>query len=440
MNAITTTQPDPRSIRRVVISSVVGTAIEWYDFFLYATASALVFAKLFFPAFDPVVGTIAAFGTFAVGYLARPLGAIVFGHLGDRVGRKSALVTTLTIMGLCTCVIGLLPNYEAIGVWAPLLLILMRFCQGLAVGGEWGGAVLIVVESAPAARRGFYGAFPQLGVPLGLIISTGIFKLVAGLPEADFLVWGWRIPFLLSIVLVGIGLFIRLNVGESAAFAALQAEEGVAKAPLVELLRDHGGKVLLAVGTRFATDITFNVVNVFVLAYGTQQLGLERGLLLNAIIAGSFVALFTIPAFGRLSDSIGRRTVFVGGCVFVALYGFLFFALIATREPAIVILAFVGGVALSQPCVYGVQSTWFAEVFGTRVRYTGASLPYQVAGILTSAPTPLIAAYLYAQYGSTTPIAGYIALTAILSLVCAIFLGETYRRALGEPSVVPSAT
>jgi metabolite-proton symporter len=430
MNAATGRLPSRYDLRRIVLSSVVGTAIEWYDFFLYATASALVFAKLFFPAFDPVVGTIASFGTFAVGYLARPLGAIAFGHLGDRVGRKSALVTTLTTMGLCTCIIGLLPNYDAIGVWAPLLLIVMRFCQGLAVGGEWGGAVLIVVESAPADRRGFYGAFPQLGVPLGLIVSTSIFKLVSGLPEAQFLAWGWRIPFLLSIVLVGIGLFIRLSVEESPAFAAMEAEDGVAQAPLVELLRNHGGKVLLAIGTRFATDITFNVINVFVLAYGTQQLGLDRGLLLDAIIAGSVAALFTIPAFGRLSDSIGRRTVFVGGCVFVAAYGFIFFSLLATRQPAVVILAFVGGVALSQPCVYGVQSTWFAEAFRTRVRYTGASLPYQVAGILTSAPTPLIAAYLYAQYGSTLPIAGYIASTAILSLVCAVFLGETYRRTL----------
>ncbi len=430
MSTTATTMPAQANIRRIVLSSVVGTAIEWYDFFLYATASALIFNQLFFPTFDPMVGTIAAFGTFAVGYLARPLGAVAFGHLGDRVGRKSALVATLTIMGVCTCIIGLLPGYATIGVWAPALLIALRFCQGLAVGGEWGGAVLIVVESAPGHRRGFFGAFPQIGVPLGLIVSTSVFKLVASLPQPQFLSWGWRVPFLLSIVLVAIGLFIRLAVAESPAFAALRAEDGIAKAPLVELLRDHGRNVLLALGTRFATDITFNVINVFVLAYAVQTLGLDRGMMLNAIIAGSCVALATIPLFGRLSDAVGRRTVFVGGCVFVAAYGFVFFWLLRTQQPWLVILAYVGGAAISQPCVYGVQSTWFAEIFGTRVRYTGASLPYQCAGILTSAPTPLIAAFLYAQYGATLPIAGYIAATAALSLVCALCLPETFRRPL----------
>jgi len=438
MTTMTDGRVERSNINRVLVSSVMGTAIEWYDFFLYATASALVFGKLFFPSFDPMVAIIAAFGTFAVGYFARPLGAVFFGHLGDRIGRKAALVATLTIMGVCTCVIGLLPNYDAIGVWAPALLIALRFCQGLAVGGEWGGAVLLVVESAPAHRRGFYGSFPQLGVPLGLIISTFVFKLVAGLPDAQFLSWGWRIPFLLSIVLVAIGLFIRLQVAESPAFAALKEQEDVAKAPLIELLRRQGREVLLAVGTRFATDITFNVINVFVLAYATQQLGFPRGLLLNAIMVGSVVALMTLPIFGRLSDSIGRRTVFIGGCVFVALYGFAFFPMLATGNPTMIVLAYVGGIALSQACVYGVQSTWFAEIFGTRVRYTGASLPYQIAGILTSAPTPLIAAYLFAEYHATLPIAGYIAATALLSLVCAVFLGETYRRDLTVQPAAPA--
>lgn len=430
MSSTSTTPTSQSGIARIVLSSVVGTAIEWYDFFLYATASALIFNHLFFPDFDPTAGTIAAFGTFAVGYVARPIGAIAFGHLGDRVGRKSALVTTLMIMGVCTCIIGLLPTYASIGVWAPVLLIALRFCQGLAVGGEWGGAVLIVVESAPADRRGFYGAFPQIGVPIGLIVSTFVFKLVASLPEAQFLSWGWRVPFLLSIALVAIGLFIRLNVDESPAFAALRAEDGVAKSPLIELLRDNGRNVLLALGTRFATDITFNIINVFVLAYAVQTLGIDRGMMLNAIIAGSCVALVTIPLFGRLSDAIGRRTVFLGGCVFVAIYGFAFFWLLGTQQTWLVILAYVGGAAVSQPCVYGVQSTWFAEIFGTRVRYTGASLPYQVAGILTSAPTPLIAALLYSQFGSTLPIAGYIAATAAISFLCALCLAETYRRPL----------
>ena len=425
-----TTALDGALVRRILVSSVVGTAIEWYDFFLYATASALVFNKLFFPSFDPVVGTIAAFGTFAVGYLARPLGAVFFGHFGDRIGRKIALVTTLMIMGIATALIGLLPTYETLGFWAPAALVALRFLQGFAVGGEWGGAVLMVVESAPPQKRGFYGAFPQTGVPLGLVLSTLVFKLVASLPDADFLSWGWRIPFLISLLLVCVGLFIRLTVAESPVFEAAKARREVATAPLIELLRRHPANIILTIGTRFATDITFNVINVFVLAYGTQQLGLSRGLLLNAIIAGSIVALATLPLFGRLSDRIGRRTVFMGGCVFVTAYGFLFFALLHTLESSVIVLAYVGGIALSQACVYGVQSTWFAEIFGTRVRYTGASLPYQIAGIITSAPTPLIAAYLFAAYRSTVPISAYIAATALLSLICAYFLAETYRRDL----------
>src|SRR3954447_4758174 len=391
-SGIAHTAEEKSMMRRVLATSVVGTAIEWYDFFLYATASALVFNTLFFPTFDPLVGTILSFGTFFVGYVSRPLGAIVFGHFGDRIGRKVSLVATLLIMGLATFIIGCLPTYDTIGFWAPALLILLRFMQGFGVGGEWGGAVLMVVEYSPANRRGFFGSWPQWGVPLGLLLSTGVFALVANQPQEQFLVWGWRIPFLLSIVLIAIGLFIRLRVSESPRFEAVKNKGVQAKAPLIELLRKHPKDVLLAVGTRFATDITFNVINVFVLAYATQQLGLPRGLLLNAIMVGSVVALMTLPIFGRLSDSIGRRTVFIAGCVFVALYGFAFFPMLATGNATVIVLAYLGGIALSQACVYGVQSTWFAEIFGTRVRYTGASLPYQIAGILTSAPTPLIAA------------------------------------------------
>ena len=427
-----TSTPDPKMIKRVLMSSVVGTAIEWYDFFLYATASALVFAKLFFPTFDPVVGTIAAFGTFAVGYIARPFGAVFFGHFGDRIGRKVTLVATLMIMGVATFIIGILPTYESIGVWAPALLILMRFCQGLGVGGEWGGAVLLVVESAPDDKRGFFGSFPQLGVPIGLLLSTGVFSLVSSLPNDQFLSWGWRIPFLLSVVLIAIGLFIRLRVIESPVFEEVRATRTVVKAPLIELFKRHPKEIFLALGTRFATDITFNVINVFMLAYGTQQLGLSKSFFLNAILIGCAVELFTLPLFGKLSDRIGRRAVYMMGAVFVALYGFLFFMLVQTRDPVYIILAYIGGLAVSQASVYAVQSTWFAELFGTRVRYTGASLPYQIAGIITSGPAPLISAWLFATYKSTFPIAGYIAITAVLSLVCAYFLAETFRRRLDD--------
>ena len=427
---------DERSMmQRVLVTSVIGTAIEWYDFFLYATASALVFAKLFFPTFDPIVGTIAAFGTFAVGYLSRPIGAIVFGHFGDRIGRKVSLVSTLLIMGIATFIIGLLPTYDTIGVWAPALLILMRFMQGFGVGGEWGGAVLMVVEYAPADKRGFFGSWPQFGVPLGLLMSTGVFALAANLPQDQFLSWGWRIPFLLSIVLIGIGLFIRLRITESPRFEAIKEKGVQAKAPLIELLRRHPKNLLLALGTRFATDITFNIINVFALAYGTQQLGLPRSMLLNGVLIGCAVELFTIPFFGWLSDRIGRRTVYLIGCGIVFVYGFLFFALLHTKQPEMIYLAYVGGLALSQASVYAVQSTWFAELFGTRVRYTGASLPYQIAGIITSGPAPLISTWLFSSFQAVWPIMAYIGITTVLSFVCAYYLVETYRRDLdAEPA------
>ena len=329
--------PDRSMINRILISSVVGTAIEWYDFFLYGTAAALIFGKLFFPSFDPLVGTIAAFGTFAIGYVARPFGAIFFGHFGDRIGRKVTLVATLMIMGIATFIIGILPTYDTIGVWATILLVTMRFIQGLGVGGEWGGAVLLVVESAPEGKRGFFGSFPQLGVPIGLLLSTGVFALVSQLPNEQFLAWGWRIPFLLSVVLIGIGLFIRLRVIESPMFEGIKASGTLVKAPLIELLKRHPKEIVLALGTRFATDITFNVMNVFMLAYGTQQLGLPRSFFLNAILIGCAVELFTLPLFGKLSDRIGRQKVYLMGAVFVAIYGFLFFQLVETRDPMYII-------------------------------------------------------------------------------------------------------
>lgn len=433
MSTVTLSQPlENTMFRRVMISSVVGTAIEWYDFFLYATASALVFAQLFFPRFDPMVGTIAAFGTFMIGYISRPFGAILFGHFGDRIGRKTTLVTTLMIMGIATFIIGILPTYESIGIWAPALLILMRFFQGLGVGGEWGGAVLMVVESAPAEKRGFYGALPQMGVPIGLLLSTAAFAAVAKMPNEQFLAWGWRIPFLISIALIGIGLFIRLRVMESPMFEKVKQSKKVLNAPFIELLRTYPKQIVLAIGTRFATDITFNVINVFMLAYGTQQLGMPRELFLNSILAGCAVALVTLPLFGKLSDMFGRRTVYLWGAVFVMIYGFLFFKLVETKEPMYVVLAYICGIALSQASTYGVQSTWFAELFGTRVRYTGASLPYQIAGIITSGPAPLVSAWLFATYASTTPIALYIAGTGLISFVSAYFLAETFRNRLEE--------
>ncbi len=432
MSASTAPMMDRSMLTRVLVSSVTGTAIEWYDFFLYSTAAALVFPHLFFPSFDPITGTLASFATFAIGYVARPFGAVFFGHFGDKIGRKTTLVTTLMIMGISTFLIGVMPPYSLIGVWAPVLIVLLRLCQGVGVGGEWGGAVVMVVESAPRAKRGYYGSFPQLGVPLGLLASTAVFALVSALPNDSFLSWGWRIPFLVSAALVGVGMFIRLRVQESPVFQEIKQGKKVVKAPLIELFKRHPKDLVLTLGTRFATDITFNIINVFALVYATNQLGLPRSLLLNAIIIGSAVELVTLPLFGKLSDRIGRRAVYLIGAVFVAVYGFAIFPLLDTRNEFLIILMYVIGIAVSQASVYGVQSTWFAELFGTRVRYTGASLPYQIAGIITSGPAPLLATYLFATYNNTVPIALYIALTALISLACAYYLRETFKRGLKE--------
>ncbi|OZM75758.1 MFS transporter [Pseudonocardia sp. MH-G8] len=407
---------------KTAAGTIVGTAIEWYDFFLYGTASALVFGEVFFPEFSSSAGTIAAFGTFAAGYVARPLGAIVFGHFGDRIGRKAMLVTTLLIMGAASTLIGVIPSYDSIGVWAPILLVVLRLVQGLAVGGEWGGAVLIAVEDAPSHRRALFGTFPQLGVPLGLLLSTAVMSLVAGMSEEDFLNWGWRLPFLFSAFLVVVALLIRLQLPETDAFKQLKETRTEVKVPLFEALRRHPKNLLLALGTRFATDITFNVANVFMLTYGTTELGYSRQSMLNAIIIASAVELITIPVFGVIADRIGKRRMFMLGSAFVAVYGFMFFWLVESGEGGPLIIAYIFALAFSQASVYAVQSALFAELFPPNVRYTAASLPYQFAGVITSGPAPLIATSLFLYFEDTWPIAVYIALTAVISLVSAYFM------------------
>lgn len=417
----TSTYSRSRTVKTAA-GTIVGTAIEWYDFFLYGTAAALVFGQIFFPSFSSSVGVIAAFGTFAAGYLARPIGAIVFGHFGDKVGRKAMLVTTLLIMGVSSTLIGAIPSFEAIGVWAPILLVTLRLVQGLAVGGEWGGAVLIAVEDAPSHRRGLFGTFPQLGVPLGLLLSTAVFSLVASLPNDAFLSWGWRIPFLFSSVLVVVALLIRLQLPETSSFENVRKSGSEAKVPLFEALRRHPKNLLLALGTRFATDIMFNVANVFMLTYGTAELGFPRQLMLNAIIIASVVELVTLPLFGILADKVGKRNMFMIGCVFVAIYGFVFFWMVGTRDQGLLIVAYILALALSQASVYSVQGALFAELFPANIRYTATSLPYQLAGIITSGPAPLIATSLFVYFGATWPIALYIGVTALISLACAYYM------------------
>jgi MHS family shikimate/dehydroshikimate transporter-like MFS transporter len=425
----------PASFRRVVVSSMLGTAIEWYDFFLYGTAAALVFNRLFFPTLDPLAGTMAAFASYAVGFFARPLGGIIFGHFGDRLGRKSMLVTTLVMMGVATFLVGLLPTYDQIGLWAPALLVALRIVQGLAVGGEWGGAVLMVAEHAGPGRRGFFVSWVQVGVPVGLLLATGVFALFTHLPEASFLAWGWRIPFLVGIVLTGLGFFIRLKVMESPVFAQARQTEKAPSLPIVEVLRAHKKNVLLSMGARMAENAFFYIFTVWVLSYATQHLDLPRSSLLNGVLIGSAVQLVTIPLFGALSDRIGRKPVYLGGTVFLLAMVLPFFWLVGTRSEPLVWLAIVLGM-VGHSALYGPQAAFFSELFGTRTRYTGASLGYQLAAPFAGGLAPLIASGLLRWSGGETwPIAVYLGVLAAITIVSVLLAAETNRADLSEEPV-----
>ena len=423
-----------QSVRKVALASFVGTTIEWYDFFLYGTAAALVFGDLFFPEAEPLVGTLLAFSTYAVGFAARPIGGIVFGHFGDRIGRKSMLVLSLLIMGIATFLIGLLPTFASIGVMAPVLLVVLRFAQGIGVGGEWGGAVLMSVEHAPKGRRGFFGSWPQMGVPAGLLLSTSVFALVQAMTsEAAFLSWGWRIPFLVSALLVGVGLFIRLRIMESPAFQRVKETKTEAPKPIVDVVRKYPREVLVAMGMRVAENGAFYILTVFVLAYGEDELGLSKGTMLTGVIIAAAIGLVTVPLFGHLSDRVGRRPLYLAGAVVTTLWAFPLFGLLNTESPILIWLAIVVGVNLGHDLMYGPQAAYFAELFGTRVRYSGASLGYQLASVFAGGFAPLIAtALLAAGDGSPTLVALYVTAMGLISVIATLFARETYDKDVYE--------
>jgi metabolite-proton symporter len=431
----------PGQLRRVVVASLIGTTIEWYDFFLYGTAAALVFNRLFFPTLDPLAGTLSAYVTFAVGFVARPVGGVIFGHYGDRVGRQKMLVWSLLLMGIATALMGLTPTYDQIGIWSPVLLVVLRFVQGIGVGGEWGGAVLLAVEHSGGARRGFHGSWPQMGVPAGLLLSTGVFAwLSSALPESAFLAWGWRVPFLISVVLVGVGLFIRLRILETPAFARVQQARRESRMPLLDLLRDHRREVLVGMGMRFGQNVVFYIYTVFVLSYGETSLGYPRALMLRGVMLTSLIGLFSIPLWSHLSDRIGRRPVYIAGAAISLLIAFLFFPMIES-SPAFIGLAMVLAVNVGHDMMYGPMAAYLSELFGTHVRYSGASLVYQLTSVFSGGLAPFISTLLLARHGSGA-VGAYIAGCCAVTLVAASLAPETHRVDLDDarPSQAPSGT
>ncbi|MFE7705060.1 MFS transporter [Streptomyces sp. NPDC057486] len=445
MAASASAPPTTRSLKRIVAASLIGTTIEWYDFFLYGSAAALVFNKLFFPDSEPLVGTLLSFLTYAVGFAARPLGALVFGHYGDRLGRKKLLVLSLLLMGGATFAIGLLPTHATVGAAAPVLLTVLRLVQGFALGGEWGGAVLLVSEHGDAKRRGFWASWPQTGAPAGQLLATGVLSaLTALMSDSAFGAWGWRIPFLLSGVLVVVGLWIRLSVDESPVFKAALAQAegrkaaaaGAEKMPLVAVLRHHWRDVLIAMGARMAENISYYVITAFILVYAVTAADLSKQTALNAVLIASAIHFAVIPVWGALSDRIGRKPVYLVGAVGVGLWMFPFFALIDSRSFGGLLIAVTVGL-IFHGAMYAPQAAFFSEMFATRMRYSGASIGAQFASVAAGAPAPLIATALLADYKSSTPISLYVIAAALITVLAVVCAKETRHRDLSDIEATP---
>lgn len=411
-------------LRRAVIASTVGTAIEWYDFFLYSTVTGLVFAKLFFPQSDPWVGTLEAFAIYAVGFIARPIGAAIFGHYGDRIGRKSTLIATLLLMGLATAAVAVVPTYSSIGIWGAVILTVLRFIQGVGVGGEWGGSVLMSMEWARNDRsRGLIASWPQFGVPCGLFLANLAVLAFSQMAGDRFLAWGWRIPFALSLILVGVGLYIRLGILETPVFSKLLAERQLDRTPMLTVIKQHPKEILLSAFARMAEQAPFYIFTAFVFSYGIGTLHLSRDFLLTAVLSASVLSFVTIPVCGHLSDQIGRKNMYMAGALVTGIFGFIYYAMLDTGSEVIVFLAIFLSL-IPHDMMYGPQAALIAESFTGRLRYSGASLGYQFASVIAGGPAPLIAAWLFGAFHSATAIAAYIAACSVITLIATALMTD----------------
>ena len=420
-------------LRRAVIASTIGTAIEWYDFFLYSTVTGLVFAKLFFPHSDPWVGTLEAFAIYAVGFVARPIGAAIFGHYGDRIGRKSTLIATLLLMGLATFAVALVPAYDSIGIWGAVILTVLRFIQGVGVGGEWGGSVLMSMEWARNDRsRGFVASWPQFGVPCGLFLANLAVLAFSQMSGDQFISWGWRVPFFLSVILVGVGFYIRLGILETPVFAKLVSERKIERAPMLAVIKRHPREILLSAFARMAEQAPFYVFTAFIYSYGAGALHVSRDFLLVSVLTASMLSFVSIPLFGHLSDRIGRKKMYMIGAAVTGVFGFVYFGLLNTGSATVIFFAIVLSL-VPHDMMYGPQAALIAESFTGRLRYSGSSLGYQLASIIAGGPAPLIATWLFGTYQSAYAIAIYIAICAVISLVAtALMTDHTGRDISGE--------
>lgn len=409
---------DSKQMRKVWIASLVGSSIEWFDYFLYGTVAALVFNQLFFVTEDPTVGLLLAYASFALAFFIRPFGGVIFAHIGDRIGRKKTLVITLSLMGVATFGMGLLPTYQAIGVWAPILLITLRLVQGLGIGGEWGGALLLAVEYAPKEKRGLYGAIPQMGVTIGMVLGTIALSLMTLLPEGSFMTWGWRIPFIFSALLVIFGLWIRKGIEETPSFKKVQESGDIPKLPIVDTFKYHWREVLIAIGAKVVETAPFYIFGTFVVSYATTNLGFSRTTTLNAVMIGTIVTTILIPIMGSLSDRIGRKKVYIAGTVGMALFAFPYFWMLQQQSVVLLVIATVIALGIIWAPITAVLGTMFSEIFDAKVRYTGITLGYQIGAAVAGGTAPLVATSLMLEFNNSyIPVACYIIFTALVSLV-----------------------